>query len=218
MRTPHLALLGAALLTGTLTLACGGDDDPQARTQSIDSSTDATSGSGSGTKAGSDDDETATGSGSDAEPGSGGGSGEVIGTARATLPAGPIDDRGIPIRIDVSRLERHGDLVELTLELTNEAPNEGSDPPEFGIYSTFGDGSTYDARGIGLVDGDAQKLYLPVLDSNDTCLCTNDFGGNDVAPTSSRTITATYGGVPDDVDALDVQVPSFPTITGVPIQ
>jgi hypothetical protein len=218
MRTPHLALLGAALLTGTLTLACGGDDDPQAQTQSIDSSTDADGGTVT-TKASRDDgdDETATGSGADAQPGSGG-SGEVIGTARATLPAGPIDDRGIPIRIDVSRLERHGDLVELTLELTNEAPNEGSDPPEFGIYSTFGDGSSYDARGIGLVDGDAQKLYLPVLDSNDTCLCTNDFGGNDVAPTSSRTITATYGGVPDDVDALDVQVPSFPTITGVPIQ
>jgi hypothetical protein len=213
MRTPHLALLGAALLTGTLTLACGGDDDPQAQTQSIDSSTEAGGGTAT-TKAGTDDDETAT----DAEPGSGGGSGEVIGTARATLPAGPLDDRGIPIRIDVSRLERHGDLVELTLELTNEAPNEGSDPPEFGIYSTFGDGSSYDARGIGLVDGDAQKLYLPVLDSNDTCLCTNDIGGNDVAPTSSRTITATYGGVPDDVDALDVQVPSFPTITGVPIQ
>src|SRR6185436_5492609 len=55
MRTPHLALLGAALLTGTLTLACGGDDDPQARTQSIDSSTDAGGGTAT-TKADGDGD------------------------------------------------------------------------------------------------------------------------------------------------------------------
>jgi hypothetical protein len=211
MRTHHLGLLGAVLLTGTLTLACSGEDDGRlADTRSIDSTTDAGSEQGS-----EGDDDAASSSG---EPGSGGGD-EVIGTARAQLTAGAIDERTIPVRIDVTRLERHGDLVELTLALTNEAPAEGDDPPGFGIYTQFGDGITaYDASGIGLVDGDAQKRYLPVRDSEGTCLCTNDFGSADVPAGGSRTITATFGGVPDDVDALDVQVPTFPTIAGVPIQ
>jgi len=215
MRTHHLALVGAALLTGTLTLACSGDDDaPLAQTQSVDDTGETgqepANGGGSG-------DGSSSGSGA-AEPGSGGAD-EVIGTARAQLTAGPIDERTIPIRIDVTRLERHGDLLELTLALTNEAPAEGDDPPGFSINTQFGDGLTaYDASAIGLVDGDAQKRYLPVLDSEGSCLCTNDFGANDVPAGGSRTITATFGGVPDDVEALDVQVPTFPTIAGVPIQ
>jgi hypothetical protein len=219
MRAPHLALLGAALLAGALTVACGGDDDAPAQTQSIDSSSE--SGNATGTTAasngsdGGSGDETATGGGQ----GSGGSDGKVLGTARATLSAGPIDERTIPIRMDVTRLERHGDLVELTLLLTNEAPNQGDEPPGFGIYDRFGDGpSDYNASGIGLVDGDAQKEYLPVLDSEGACLCSNDFGANDIPPGGSRTITATYGGVPDDVEQLDVKIPTFPTIAGVAVQ
>jgi hypothetical protein len=216
MRTPHLALLGAALLTGALTVGCGGDDDDaQAKTQSIDSSSQ-NGGVTETTTAGSDD-ETATGSSDD--QGSGGGDGDVLGTTRATLTAGPIDERTIPVRIDVTRLERHGDLVELTLLLTNEAPNQGDEPPSFSINTQFGESATdYNAGAIGLVDGDAQKEYLPVLDSEGACLCTNDFGANDIPPGGSRTISATYGGVPDDVEALDVKIPTFPTVTGVPVQ
>jgi hypothetical protein len=212
MRTHHLALLGAALLTGSLTLACSDDDGELADTRSIDSSVD------DGDVGGTGDDETATDGSGATEPGSGGGD-EVIGTARAQLTAGPIDERTIPVRIDVTRLERHGDLVELTLAVTNEAPAEGDDPPGFSINTQFGDTLTsYDASAIGLVDGDAQKRYLPVLDSEGTCLCTNDFGSYDIPAGGSHTISATYGGVPDDVEVLDVQVPTFPTIAGVPIR
>jgi hypothetical protein len=211
MRTPHLALLGAALLAGALTVACSDDDSPLAETESIDSSTGTTQTTEDGV-------DSETGGEPRSEPGSGG-SDEVIGTGRATLPAGPLDDTGLPMRIDVLRLERHGDLVELTLALANEAEATGDEPPGFTINDMFGDEvADYDASGIGLVDGDAQKLYLPVLDSDGSCLCTSDFGSNDVAAGSSRTITATYGGVPDDVEALDVQVPSFPTIAGVPLR
>lgn len=206
MRTHHLGLLGAVLLTGTLTLACSAEDDGRlADTRSIDSTTDAEQGSeGDG-----------DGSSSSGEPGSGGGD-EVIGTARAQLTAGAIDERTIPVRIDVTRLERHGDLIELTLRLTNEAPVEGDDPPGFTANTMFG--ANYDASGIGLVDGDAQKLYLPVLDSDDSCLCTGDLGNSEIPAGDALTISATYGGVPDDVDAIDVRVPGFPTIAGVPVQ
>jgi hypothetical protein len=214
MRTHHLALLGAALLAASLTVACSGEsDDPVAQTRSIDSSVDEQDGGGSDDGGSDDGGETGSGQGS-------GGGDEVLGTSRAELPAGPNDDRSVPMRLDVTRLEHHGDLVELTLRLTNEAPAEGDDPPGLAIYDMFGDElAEYDASGIGLVDGDSQKLYLPVLDSDGTCLCTNGLGNSEIpAGGGTRTISATYGGVPDEVEALDVRVPSFPTVAGVPVR
>ena len=216
---PVVAVVLAALLLG-----CGGDDDPLADTESIDSSSPE---AGEGAEGDGGD-----ATGSEAESGSGDGSGddggtpadgEVLGTARASLRANAIDNRSTPIRIDVIRLEHHGDLVELGLVLTNEAepPPEGQDPQDFQLDSMFGGGpginARYDASSIALVDGDAQKLYLPVLDSGDACLCSGGFGAVDTPPGGTLTIDATYGGVPDDVETLDVRIPNFPTITGVPV-
>jgi hypothetical protein len=192
-----------------LTAACSGDDEsPRANTESLDSSEEASQSTDAG-------DGEAEGSGGD-RGGSGGDSGEVLGTARAEMRANAIDNRSTPLRIDVTRLERHGDLVELTLVLTNEAAADDSEPQDFGADDMFG--ANYDASDVGLVDGDAQKVYLPVLDSEDNCLCTDGFGATEVPPGGTMTIEATYGGVPDDVQELDVSVPQFPAIVGVPVQ
>lgn len=209
-------------LVATLLIGCGGGDDPLADTESIDSSSPE---AGDGSQGG---DAVDAGNGTDDnddDSGDGGsdGTGEVLGTARATLRANAIDNRSTPIRIDVVRLERHGDLVELGLVLTNEAeaPPEGQDPQDFQLDSMFGGGpgvsARYDASGIALVDGDAQKLYLPVLDSADTCLCTSGLGAVDTPPGGTLTLDATYGGVPDDIESLDVRIPNFPVVTGVPL-
>lgn len=209
MRTTRLGLLIAAV--ATLAVACSDDDGTlRADTESIDSSAPESPGSGNGDATGDD----ATSDTTDGE-GSGSDSGEVLGSSTATLRANALDDRSTPVRIDVLRLERHGDLVELSLVLTNEAPPTDSDPQNFLINSLFG--ANYDASGIGLVDGAAQKLYLPVLDSDETCLCSGELGASDVQPGGTMTIDATYGGVPDDVDAIDVRVPNFPTIAEVPV-
>ena len=214
MKNPSLLVVAAALLVGTAT-ACSGDDGDglRADTESIDSSTPA------------GDSEAATGDGDDGEGGGNEsdstGDGDVMGTTRAQLPANAIDSRTTPIRIDVVRLERNGDLVELGAILTNEieAPDNDSDPQEYQANDMFGDViGNYDASGLGLVDGDAQKLYLPVLDSDGQCLCTDGLGAVAVPPGGSLNIDATFGGVPDDVEVLDVRIPNFPTITGVPIR
>jgi hypothetical protein len=203
MRTTRLGLLVAAI--GTLTLACSDDGDGglRADTESIDSSGPESADSGSGDTTTGDD--------------GGSGSGEVLGSSEASLRANAIDNRSTSLRMDVVRLERHGDLVELSLVLTNEVEpqDEDTDPQDFSIDTLFGD--DYDAGGIGLVDGDAQKLYLPVLDSDGTCLCSGEFGASDIPPGGTKSIDATYGGVPDDVETLDVRVPNFPTIAEVPV-
>jgi hypothetical protein len=212
-RYGQLAYRGVTIVVAVgllLTVACSNDDgSPRANTESLDSDEASQS-----TDAGDGDAEASGGDRSGS--GSGGESDEVLGTARAAMRATSIDDRSTPLRIDVTRLERHGDLVELTVVLSNEAPSDDGDPQNFGADDMFG--ANYDAADIGLVDGDAQKVYLPVLDSEDNCLCTDGFANNQVPPGGTMTIEATYGGVPDDVEQLDVSVPQFPAIVGVPIQ
>jgi hypothetical protein len=198
-----------ALIAGATACSSGGDDGEQlADTESIDQTS---------SQEESGDSDTPTGDDESSDQGSG----EVLGTAQASLRASAIDNRSTPVRIDVVGLERHGDLVELALVLTNEAaePTDDSEPQDFKIDTMFGDGtSSYDASAIGLVDGDAQTIYLPAYDSEDVCLCTDEFGASDVPPGGTLNIDATYGGVPDDAEQLDVHVPNFPAITGVALQ
>jgi len=214
MRTTRLGLLVAAV--ATLAVACSDDDGTlRADTESIDSSAPESPGSGNGDATDDATDDATTDTTDSEGSGSGSGSGEVLGSSTATLRANALDDRSTPLRMDVIRLERHGDLVELSLVLTNEVAPTDADPQNFMINSLFG--ADYDASGIGLVDGAAQKIYLPVLDSDETCLCSGQLGASDVVPGGTMTIDATYGGVPDDVETLDVRVPSFPTIAEVPV-
>jgi hypothetical protein len=160
-----------------------------------------------------------TGAGS--EPGSGdAGTGTTGGTTRAQLRADSITETPVPLRIDVVRLRATGDLVDLELRLTNEAdPGAGErKSPSFKASSLFADGqNSYDISAIGLVDPRARKLYLPAFDSDNDCLCTDSMGANEYEAGGSYTLTATYGGVPRDLDVVDVRIPHFPAVVGVRI-
>lgn len=200
---PLLALL--ALLPLAAACSSGDDDDGlRADTESIDASSE-----------GGDEGETAAGG-----QGDGSGDGEVIGTAKATPESA--DGALVPMRIDVLRLDRDGELVQLDVALVNEGDEV------FTIDNAFADRSNedprdenfeyrFDASNIGLVDGAAQKVYLPVLDGERICVCSSDLRLTEVKAGETFHLVATYGGVPDAVDALDVSVPGFPVITGVPL-
>ena len=203
------------VLAAALGGACAGDDDDGdlAGTESID------------TTATDDAADGASSSGDEGGADSAGGSDEILGTSQASMRANVADDRSTPLRLDVTRLERVDELVELTLALTNEAapPTDDSEPLTFTADVVFSGGNygisaRYDASGIGLVDDAAQRMYLPVYDSEDVCLCTGNLNNESVPPGGTMTITATFGGVPDDLDAVDVRIPQFPTISGLEIQ
>lgn len=142
--------------------------------------------------------------------------GEPLGTATGQQPANPNDDRLVPLRIDVTGLDRNRDLVELQMTLTNE-----SDLADlvFEPWSQFesDDGGYYDLAAIGLVDQAEQKLYLPVVDSEGTCLCTGDLHDVAIGPGESVDLDATFGGLADDVEALDLHVPGFDPITDLEV-
>jgi len=216
-RRPALVAIAMALTLGGLACASDSDDLQQADTESIDQtsaaggSTDTTA-DDSGT---SDDGDTET---TDDEA-AGGAADEVLGTARTQLPTEPGSTTPVPLRADVAQLERHGDLVELTIALTNESPPSAGSEATFEPWNTFREGGTLDVSGIGLVDPQGQKLYLPALDSEGVCLCTNDhLSSTGVEPGGTMILVATIGGVPDDLEQVDVHVPGFPAVVGVTIQ
>jgi hypothetical protein len=208
-----LLLLAALVLVGGAACSNGGDGDDRAETESLNSSQPEGGG-----------DDAATGNEGN-EPASTG-SDEVLGTTRAERTSGSNDQRGVPLRIDVIRLERNGELVELALRLTNQAepPSDGSEPLGFGLSDNFGDGhglnARFDVSGIGLVDGEQQMLYLPADDSEGNCLCTWVGSGDStrVLAGESLTLEATIGGVPEGVEQVDVRIPGFPTVSGVAVQ
>jgi hypothetical protein len=199
-------------------IAASGDRGDGALTGSIDSSQSGGGGDDAATSSEGDE-----GDEDDDETGADRGSGEVLGTAQAELRANATDDRAVPLRIDVTRLERTGDLVELTLRVTNEAevPSDGDEGPQFSADTRFGAGfgvdARYDTSAIGLVDAEQQMMYLPAYDAENVCLCSS---ANDVKvePGESLTIEATYGGVPEGLEEVDVRIPDVPMISGVPIQ
>lgn len=208
----RLSVTALTVAMVALVVACGSDDeDPLADTESIDSSSpDA----GDGAEGDSGD---ATETESPGE-GDGGGSGDVLGSSEASHPASAIDSRMVPLRVDVVRLDRNGDLVEVSLDLTNLADPAGDgEPLEFTPHNLFSpQSSEYNTSELSLVDGAGQKQYLPVIDSDELCLCT-EVGSLYLPPGETFSITATVGGVPDDVEKVDVRLPGFPTITQVAI-
>jgi hypothetical protein len=205
----HRRFVAIALIAATALPACSDDGpgDQAAQTESDVPGGDEAAAEGDEAAGDGGPTTPADGDADDAEP---------IGTTRAHLRADAIDERTLPLRIDVVRLAGTGELVELELVLTNEA-TAGGDLPAFAANEMFGGGPGIDARydisAVGLVDPDEQKMYLPVFDSEDECLCTGGLGATNVPAGESVTLTATYGGVPEDVGTLDLHVPQFPAVT-----
>jgi hypothetical protein len=220
----HSKALGAVVALGLVAgAACssGDDDDTTAPPDSAvdDRATDPNGGTTGDAAATS----TTEGTGTDAGTGSGDGdtassAADPLATVRAQLPADPSDRRLVPVRLDVVRFARTGDLIELDMLLTNEADPAGQDPPAFTPWSTFAEGTGTDLSNVGLLVSGEQKLYLPVFDSGSRCLCTGDLSAVNVPAGQALPLNATFGGVPDDVDTLDIRIPSFPMISGVGVE
>lgn len=197
-----LVAASALLLIGAT--ACSGDSDG-----GEDALADATNAS-------SQEDGSSTGGGGD-ERGAGGRGSEPLGTTTGQGEASPSDDTLVPLRIDVTGLERNGDLVELYMTLTNESDDAEMVFEPWGQFGADTGGGSYDLAGVGLVDQAAQKMYLPVLDSEGRCLCTGDLINLVVQPGEPAELHASFGGVPEDVESLDLHVPGFDPISGLEV-
>lgn len=215
-----LLAVGTVLLATVGPVACSSADDDPREGASAPTAPDAPATTGDDGSTG-DADANANGEAGGSGPGNDDGDdGDVLGSATASLPADPNDDTPVPLRLDVVALERLSGRVEARFVLTNEGEaGEASFEP----WSSFVDPrlGTNDApwsmAGASLVDGEAQKAYLTIIDSEGVCLCSGELDALAVAPGDSIELYADFGGVPDDVERLDVQVPGFSPVTEVPL-
>jgi hypothetical protein len=210
-----LLAVGAATVLLWAAACSSADDDPTDTTRSNESSGDSATSGTDDTRASDDtSDDAADGASRDS------GDGESLGSSTARLPADPNDATPVPLRLDVTALERLQGRVEVRLLLTNEGRGG---TPAFEPWSTFVDPrlsageAPWSLAGASLVDGEAKKAYLTIIDSEGVCLCSGDLDSVSVPPGESVELYADFGGVPDDVERIDVQVPGFPPVTEVPI-
>jgi hypothetical protein len=145
---------------------------------------------------------------------------DVLGSATGRLPASPNDSTLVPLRLDVTGLERLEGMLELRVTVTNTGRRS---TPDFEPYSSFDDPrlptgqGLYSLSGASLIDAEGERAYLTIVDSEGTCLCTGRLAQVAIPAGDSFEMYADFGGVPDDLDQVDVQVPGFPTVASVPI-
>ena len=219
--------VAVVVLLSVLGACSSADDDPTE--ESSPDTTAATDGSGAagddtGEAPSSDGDEAGSGDegGSGDGPGSGGDAGddEALGTASADLAADPNDPTLVPIRFEVLSLERLTGMVEMRGRFTHDG---ASNDPAWEPFSTFEDPrlrqgqGAYSLSGASLVDAEGLQAYLTLVDSDGVCLCSTGFDRLAVPSGESVEVYADFGGVPDDLEAIDVQLPQFGTVSQVPI-
>jgi hypothetical protein len=222
-RTVAAGLVSAVVLLGAACSEDGDGGNPLAGADETASQSGAgEQGSGSGGEHEGDGSGGTGGSGSGSgggSPDSGGGrDAEALASSESQLAAAPNDeDVLVPLTLEVTRLVRSGDLVELEVRLVNDSEEGGPifEPWDTFAASTAGD---YTISGLGLVDPDGQRMYLPAWDSADRCVCSGDLLNVDVPPGESYLLTASIGGVPEDVGPVDLHFPGFPVITGLEIE
>lgn len=127
---------------------------------------------------------------------------------------------GADFTLELFPITRTGETAVLNLRLTFAASNESS---AF-VDTLLGDGNPdianeddYSVDGVKLVDSTEGKLYLAASDGAGNCLCSTDLGGVNMDPGDTVTLTATYAAPPEAVSEMDVVLPSFGTVTGVPV-
>lgn len=130
-------------------------------------------------------------------------------------------DGGKKVRMTLYPVVRDGSVSHLNLTLS--ASGKGVDRVQVSSLLTdgnpeAGDSSSLTADGLQLVDGKNAKLYLVASDGQGQCLCSRSLSSVFLGDDAPVIISATFAAPPADVTAVDVRVPTFGTVKGVPVQ
>jgi hypothetical protein len=209
--TSWVAAAAIAILLAAAACSSESDDDPIAEASTTTSAETTAEDRGSASDSTESDEEPSADEEPEVEP---------LGSATGRLPANRNDPTLVPLRLDVTGLERLEGMVELRVTVTNTGRRS---TPDFEPHSSFDDPrlptgqGLYSLSGASLIDAEGERAYLTIVDSEGTCLCTGRLAQVAIPAGDSFDMYADFGGVPDDVDQVDVQVPGFPTVASVPI-
>lgn len=132
-----------------------------------------------------------------------------------------VTSAGNRYRLELEPLARSRQTVVLTAHLVAEEVTQEV-PPNRGLLADGHDALSQargSMNGIGLVDTDGQKLYMPATtdDSPASAVCSPSFPTM-VKTGDEITLSCTYAQVPAGLASVDVNVPSFGTFAHVAIR
>lgn len=197
-----------ALSLGAVACSGSGTAEKQADAESsVDgATTETTSAPDAGTE--STDQTSTTSPKSDGEP-----AGEPIATVNGSNPGGP-SDPPVPLRLDITSIGRlPGDVVQVRFTITNLSEDEET---TYTPYSTLSDVG-YNVGGARLLDLPNDKVYLPLLDGEERCLCTAGLANLEIQPGTPAPMNVSFPAPPEDVKTLDFTLPGFDPANGLPI-
>lgn len=150
------------------------------------------------------------------EPGQTGGAepGPVVATRSSSLNGYQVDLKLFPVT-------RNGSTSTVNFSLTS--PDSGANKVQIaqllgdGNYSAI-DKTAFAADGLQLVDGKNAKVYLVASDGQGQCLCSRNLVQVQLEKGLPALFSASFAAPPADVTSVDVKIPSFGTVTGVPVQ
>ncbi len=207
MRYRAPTVMVAALAASVLLAACSSSDKPAA--------VKSPSGGGEASTAPS---QQPTPSGSSGASGSS----APTGPPPVDLSASPIAQAGrgaIPgLSVAILSLARSsGDTVTMAFRVTNVSKESLAIGPAFIDPAIVNPNTASDAGGVALIDAPHNKKYLVLLDSDKNCICSKQLGSTDVDVGKSTVLFAEFPAPPVATKTVQVTIPHFPTVDGVPI-
>lgn len=107
------------------------------------------------------------------------------------------------------------------LSVTWSVENTGSTEVDFnwlqGASYMYSNQASY--AGVTITSPDEGKRYHPLMDSDGACLCSGNYSldtKNFLRP-GEQVVYWSMFSVPDDVDSIDLEIPGFDPIEGIPI-
>ena len=141
--------------------------------------------------------------------------GKVIATTPGQQPADPNDDTPVPLRLDVRSAKRlAGEVVEVRFTITNTSDTATLEP--YSDFAESGAAVDYSVSGAALVDLPNDKRYLALLDSEDTCLCT-DLNNRSIQPGDTSAMYVQFPAPANDVTTVGFTLPGFDPISELEI-
>lgn len=126
---------------------------------------------------------------------------------------------GITYRLDVFPLERSEGAETVTMHVRLVFADVGEDADVDVVLSADGAFSqaARENNGFKLVDDEGAMAYLPARNENDTALCSPKMPVN--AATDDKVyVTCLFGGIPTDVQDLDLIASAFGSFDDVPLR
>jgi hypothetical protein len=142
---------------------------------------------------------------------------EPLAVIKAVTGRSPL---GVRVRLALNELRRvDGGNVLLVFSVRNDGAASvafGGSYSEKGYFDS-GVYQSYDMSGVQLVDVKSRKRHLVLRDSDGLCICSGWLAADPLRPGQEAVLFAMFPAPPTDVTAVNVVVPLFRTVRGVPI-